>query len=66
MLQQHFLPSLSLHARDLLLGHLYQSEHSHETTELRKELWEKVKQHRDKDWIAYLHYRTPVVKRRNN
>ena len=40
---QHFLPSLSLHARDLLLGHLYQSEHSHETTELRKELWEKVK-----------------------
>ena len=39
---------------------------SHETMELRKELWEKVKKHRDEGKIAYLHYRTVVVKRRNN
>ena len=32
------------------------------TTELRKELWEKVKKHK----IAYLHYRTIAAKRRNN
>ena len=39
---------------------------SHETMELRKELWEKVKKHREECNIAYLHYRTIVVKRRNN
>ena len=39
---------------------------SHETMELRKELWEKVKKHREEGKIAYLHYRTIVVKRRNN
>ena len=39
---------------------------SHETMELRKELWEKVKKHRDEGKIACLHYRTVVVKRRNN
>ena len=39
---------------------------SHETMELRKELWEKVKKHRDEGKIAYLQYRTVVVKRRNN
>ena len=39
---------------------------SHETMELRKELWEKVKKHRDEGKIAYLHYRTVVAKRRNN
>ena len=34
---------------------------------LRKELWEKVKKkHRDEGKTAYLHYRTVVVKRRNN
>ena len=36
---------------------------SHETMELRKELWEKVKKkHREEGKIAYLHYRTIVVK----
>ena len=40
---------------------------SHETMELRKELWEKVKKkHREEGKIAYLHYRTIVVKQRNN
>ena len=39
---------------------------SHETMELRKEPWEKVKKHRDEGKIAYLHYKTAVVKRRNN
>ena len=39
---------------------------SHETMELREELWEKVKRHRDEGKIAYLHYITAVVKRRNN
>ena len=39
---------------------------SHETMELRKELWEKVKKHREEGKIAYLHYRTIVVKRRND
>ena len=31
-----------------------------------KELWEKLKKHREDGKIAYLHYRTAVVKRRNN
>ena len=35
---------------------------SHETVELRKELWEKVKKHREEGKMAYLHYRTIVVK----
>ena len=39
---------------------------SHDTMELRKELWERVKKHREEGKIAYLHYRTIVVKRRNN
>ena len=39
---------------------------SHETMDLRKELWEKVKKHREEGKIAYLHYRTTFVKRRNN
>ena len=39
---------------------------SHEIMELRKELWEKVKKHREEGKIAYLHYRTIVVKWRNN
>ena len=34
---------------------------SHETMELYKELREKVKKHRNKGKIAYLHYRTVVV-----
>ena len=34
--------------------------------ELRKELWERVKEHREKGKITYLHYRTIVFKRRNN
>ena len=34
--------------------------------ELRKELWERVKKHREKGKITYLHYRTIVFKRRNN
>ena len=38
----------------------------HETMELHKELWEKVKKHREEDKIAYIHYRTIVIKRRNN
>ena len=38
----------------------------HKTMELRKELWEKVKKHRNEGKIAYLHYRTVVVKRRDN
>ena len=38
----------------------------HETMELRKELWERVKKHREEGQIAYLQYRTIVVKRRNN
>ena len=39
---------------------------SHEIMELRKELWEKVKKHREEGKIAYLHYRNIAVKRRNN
>ena len=40
---------------------------SHETMELHKGLWEKVKKkHREEVKIAYLHYRTAVVKRKNN
>ena len=39
---------------------------SHETMELRKELWEKLKKHREDGKIAYLHYRTAAAKRRNN
>ena len=40
---------------------------SHETMELRKELWEKVKKkRRDEGKIAYLHDRTVALKRRNN
>ena len=40
---------------------------SHETMELHKGLWEKVKKkHREEVKIAYLHYRTAVVKPRNN
>ena len=39
---------------------------SHGTMELRKELWEKAKKHREEGKIAYLHYRTIAVKRRNN
>ena len=39
---------------------------SHDTMELCKELWEKVKKHREEGKIACLHYRTIVVKRRNN
>ena len=39
---------------------------SQETIELLKELWEKVKKHRNEGNIAYLHYRTVVFKRRNN
>ena len=35
---------------------------SHETMELRKELWEKVKKHRDEGKIAYLSYRTVAFK----
>ena len=35
---------------------------SHETMELHKELWEKVKKHREEGKIAYLRYRTVVVK----
>ena len=38
----------------------------HEIMELRKELWEKVKKHREESKIAYLYYRTNVVKRRNS
>ena len=34
--------------------------------ELRKELWERVKKHREKGKIAYFHYRAIVFKRRNN
>ena len=34
--------------------------------ELRKELWEKLKKHREDGKIAYLHYRTAAAKRRNN
>ena len=34
----------------------------HEIMELRKELWEKVKKHREEGKIAHLHYRTIVVK----
>ena len=36
-----------------------------ETMELRKELWEKVKKHRDEGKIAGLHCRTVVGKQRN-
>ena len=39
---------------------------SHETMELRKELWEKAKRHREEGKIAYLDYRTIVIKRRND
>ena len=39
---------------------------SHETMELRQELWEKVEKHREQGKIACLHDRTIVVKRRNN
>ena len=39
---------------------------SHETMDLRKELWGKVKKHRDEGKIAYLHYRTVFVKLKNN
>ena len=39
---------------------------SHETMELRKELCEKVKKHTNEGMVAYLHYRTIVVKQRNN
>ena len=40
---------------------------SHETMDLHKVLWEKLKKkHREKVKIAYLHYKTGVVKRRNN
>ena len=39
---------------------------SHETMELSQELCEKVKERRDEGEIAYFHYRTVVVKRRNN
>ena len=42
------------------------ADFSHVTMELRKGLWEKVKKHRDKCKTAYLHYRTAVVKQRNN
>ena len=38
---------------------------SHETMELRKELWEKGKKHREEGKAAFLHYRTIVVKQRN-
>ena len=36
-----------------------------ETMKLRKELWEKVKKHRDKGKIAYLQYRAVDVKQKN-
>ena len=39
---------------------------SHETMELHKELWEKLKKHRDEGKIAYLHYRTVAVNRGNS
>ena len=39
---------------------------SYETMELRKEVWEKIKKHRTEAKVAYLHYRTVVVTRRNN
>ena len=39
---------------------------SDEAMELRKELWEKVKKHRNEGKITYLHYRTVVVNQRNN
>ena len=39
---------------------------SHETMELRKELWEKVKKHREEGKIAYLHYKNVVVKGRSD
>ena len=39
---------------------------SNETMELRKELWEKVKKHREEGKIAYLHYKNVVVKGRSD
>ena len=38
---------------------------SHETMKIPKELWEKVKKHREEGKIAYLHYRTIAVKQKN-
>ena len=43
------------------------ADFSQKIMELRKDIWEKVKKdHRDKAKIAYVHYRTVAVKRRNN
>ena len=39
---------------------------SRETMELRKQLWKEVKAHRDKGRVAYLSYRTVVVKKGGN
>ena len=39
---------------------------SKQTTDLRKELWRKVKQLHSEGKIAYLNYRTVVTKRRDN
>ena len=36
---------------------------SHETMELCKELWEKVKNHKDEGKTAYFHYGTVIVRR---
>ena len=38
---------------------------SHETAELRKELWEKVKRHREEGKMTYLHFGTIAFNRRN-
>ena len=37
-----------------------------ETMELHKELWEKLKKYREEGKKSHLHYRTIVVKRKNN
>ena len=39
---------------------------SRESMELRKKLWKEVKAHRDKGRVAYLSYRTVVVKKGGN
>ena len=39
---------------------------SRETMELRQKLWKEVKAHRDKGRVAYLSYRTVLVKKGGN
>ena len=46
--------------------HIYDEDFSRETMEQCKQLWKEVKAHRDKGRVAYISYRTVVVKKGGN